>query len=138
MRSRMSGRIFLPFPSLESLRKRKNPGDNSGILAASIGELTRILNKKNASRVSVISYSENHGNDNAVRRCLSNDTKWFYSIAAFDYFTTFSRHFWLPVAVNWLRSVMEPSSLRTNQSISESRGRRPFLAWVSSTCFAIS
>ncbi len=31
-------------------------------------------------RVSMIFYFENHGNDNAVRRCLSDKTKWFYQI----------------------------------------------------------
>ena len=28
----------------------------------------------------MIFYSENHGYDNAVRRCLSYKTKWFYKI----------------------------------------------------------
>ena len=54
------------------------------------------------------------------------------------YFTVFSRHFWLPVAVNWLRRVTEPSSLRTNQSMSESRGRRPPRAWISRTSLAMA
>ena len=31
-------------------------------------------------RVSMIFYSENHGYDNAVRRCLSDKNKWFYQI----------------------------------------------------------
>ena len=28
----------------------------------------------------MIFYSENHGNGNAVRQCLSDKTKWFYQI----------------------------------------------------------
>ena len=35
-------------------------------------------------RVSVIFNSENHGNDSAVRRCLSDKTKWFYQIIVSD------------------------------------------------------
>ena len=31
-------------------------------------------------RVSMIFYSENHGYDNAIRRCLSDKNKWFYQI----------------------------------------------------------
>ncbi len=36
-------------------------------------------------RVSMIFYSENHGNDNAARRCLSDKTKWFYQIIVLEY-----------------------------------------------------